>query len=321
MHKTKTKSNGGSEMKKVKMISAALIIMLSTVIFGMSGDGGQQPVAPKNEVISVSPQETPQGENKEVTDGVKENKMVTVKDQFGVDTGMTAAELEKFRDEYYQFAISKNYSSGLYTDRIFYSKINLLEYDKLKNYGIGLKKTMDICNLYDFIIRSELIIIGTYESVEISRDMNLTYPVTFKVKVNDIIANETEDSTLPEYITLKSENFTNIPYAKLKSMKDELVNKRSQYILFLSRFNFYYFKQVYNSGRSETVVTDDCFASDTYSCLGYSLREIKDDKIIVDYEQSTLDSANYINIDELKNISKKIFDINDKANFYKRSYK
>jgi len=43
-------------VKKVKMISAALIIVLSTVIFGMSGDGGNVPVVQKKGAVKDNQQ-------------------------------------------------------------------------------------------------------------------------------------------------------------------------------------------------------------------------------------------------------------------------
>ena len=107
-HRAKAKPNGGSKVKKSRMILAALIIMLSTVIFGMSGDGGNVPVVPKKEAVNVSSQVSPQGENKDNTIGIQENKVETVKDQFGGDTGMTQNEFEKFKEEYYRSPYTHN---------------------------------------------------------------------------------------------------------------------------------------------------------------------------------------------------------------------
>jgi len=141
------------------MISAALIIMLSTVMFGMSGDGGQQPVAPKKEVVNVSPLESPQGENKEImeqTGLAKES--ATVKDWFGFDTGMTEKEFQEHQEAYIRkyfelhksnVTLSKDLSANQlnsvkkslrdYALSLYEKRLNLNILNKLERYGIKEK--------------------------------------------------------------------------------------------------------------------------------------------------------------------------------------
>ncbi len=300
-------------MKKNKMIIAVIFTFaLLTAVFAMSGSGNNDPSKEAQQVKQDSQQI--QAEQPEQPDQTKSNE--TIKDQYGVDTGMTKDEYEKFKDEYFQYQKAHKISRF---DRIFNTKINILKAADFRKYQINLDNSLDMCNLNDFIIRSELIIIGTYESVEVSENMNLTYPVTYKVKVNEIIANETEYETIPEYITLKGFNW-DIPYEKLKAMKEGLVNKGSQYLMFLTRDDFHYYKKAYEEGSRKTVVTDDCFDPYTFNAL--SLQEIKDiGFLFMPNEHPYYPGNRRMKLDELKKNAKAINKINDVNNFYKRSYK
>ncbi len=318
-HRAKAKPNGGSKVKKAKMISAALIIMLSTVIFGMSGDGGNVPVVPKKEAVKATTQENVPVEQKEVS---QTNANVTVKDQFGIDTGMSKEEFEKFKKEYYDYAQKNNITTGIFTDQAYFLKINLLN-NKLfaKDYNIYLSNPMDACSLNDFIIRSELIVIGKYVDFTLDSDKNSKFPVTYQFIVDKIVANETEYNTIPEYIKIKELSLGAADFEKLAVRSNDIVKKGEQYILFLSRLNFYYYNDSYKAGRIKESVKDDCFLPYTFTNLGYSTRIIKNNKIRISYEKSVLDQDNWLSIDDLKKSAKEIFEINNRKDFYKRSYK
>ncbi|MBU4486271.1 MAG: hypothetical protein KKD38_05030, partial [Candidatus Delongbacteria bacterium] len=111
-----------------------------------------------------------------------------------------------------------------------------------------------------------------------------------------------------------------IPYTKLKEMKEGLVNKGSQYLMFLTRDDFHYYKKAFEKGTRETIVTDDCFYPYTFNAL--SLQEVKDIGFVFSFnEHPSSPKFKRVKLEEIKLNTKKILEINDRNNFYKRSYK
>ncbi|MDA3884086.1 MAG: hypothetical protein PF638_00655 [Candidatus Delongbacteria bacterium] len=283
-------------MKSKKVLILAVIFILLTSIFAMSDDGDNKPTVVKKEVKSTE----------------------VVKDRFGVDTGMSKEKYNQFTKDYY----AKAKELELYhRDPLFYNKVNLNKKKEFDKYKIHLGASLDMCNLNDFIIRSELIIIGTYEGVEIDKDKKSKFPVTFKVKVNKVIANETEYEIISDNIIVKGMNLYNHPLEKLKSMLKGDFNKN--FVMFLARDAFFNYKKVFDKGKADTYVSDDCFAPYTFTFLGFSQREIKNNNKIV--FSNTMHPASpkfkIIDMQEFEESVKEILEINDKDNFYKRSYK
>ena len=230
----------------------------------------------------------------------------TVRDRYGIDTGMTKDEFEKFKEEYNNY--QKNNKISVFS-RNFYTKINILAIDKLKKYDIGLNKSLIDCNINDFIIRSELIIIGTLDSIDVSTNMNLRYPITIKVEVNEVIANSTEYKEIPEYITLKNSYLS----------KGDLGKK---FLMLLTRDDFHYFRESHEQNKSKEIVTDDCFYPYTFTPLAFSLQEVKDiGFLFIPYEHPYYPGNRRMELDELKRNVEAIIKINDAKNFYKRSYR
>ena len=293
--------------------------MLSAVMFGMSGDGGQQPVAP----VNVSPQEslqvTLQGDNAGTTEqkeSVKESG--TEKDQFGIDTGMTKDELEKFKEDYLKYQEKNKIHTG---ERAYYTKINILELDKFKKFNINLNALLDACSINDYVVRSELIIIGSYDGFEIDPDKKSTFPVTYKIKVDEVLSNETEYGSIPTTIVMKGDNIYNHSIESLSELLKKEHSKNRRYVMFLTRYDFYYFKKSYEEKRRTTYVKDDCFDPYVFTYLSFARREIKDNKIAKDPYKSDFDEDNWLELDDLKRNIKEISKINDRENFYIRSYK
>jgi len=299
LHKTKTKSNGGSGMKKVKMISAALIIMLSTVIFGMSGDGGNVPVT--------------QSENTALSN--KSNSIETVKDQFGIDTGMKKEELEKFKENYFSF----QKKCGIYAkDNLYYHKINLNAISKLADYDINLNNPKDLCTSNDFVIKSEIVAVVSIIDFAIEKNKELTYPVTFNVKVHEVIQNNTEYKNIPDNIIVKGNNLNNYTFDDYESgLSKKYKNRDDRYVIFLSRYGFIDFKRAYEEKLTDRIVDETCFGPFTFTFIGYQ-RKITNNEI-------TFDETKYppinISLDQFRKNVKEINRINDISNFYKRSYK
>jgi len=297
-----------------RIIVTALLITLFSVVFSMSGDGGNVPVV-KNESENVD-SKVIENTNKEKSVPVVNTG--TVKDQFGIDTGMTKEELEKFKEDYLKYQEKNKIYEG---ERTYFSKINILEMDKFKKYEIGLNKTLDIANINDFIIWSELIIVGSYTSFEIENDDKSAFPVTYNIKIDEVLYNGTEYNSIPTNIIMKSTNIYNHSVESLTKLLQEECNKNRKYIFFLSRYDFHYFKKSYVEGRSKEYVKDNCFEPYIFTYLFFSRREIKNGKIAKDTYKSDFDEDNWLELNDLKRNIKEISKINDRENFYKRSYK
>ena len=209
-----------------------------------------------------------------------------------------------------------------YTDRLYFLKINLLKIDKLRDkYNIFFFSPDDGCNINDYIIRSELIVTGKYVGFQVDRDSNSIFPVTYKFKIDKTIANETEYDTIPEIISIKVFTYYSTNFDKFNESCNSFVNKGDQYLLFLERYDFHGFKERIDAGKTKGHVSDDCFEPYVFSTLYQSSRVIKDNRLQITSERSIFDSDNWMNIDELEKTAKKIYKINDKKNFYKRSYR
>lgn len=302
-----------------KIIIAALLIALLSVVFSMSGDGGNVPVVQKESTEKVDGQVVNNANNAKNVPVVNTG---TVKDQFGIDTGMTKEELEKFKNEYYSYAEKNKITNGIFTDQAYFLKINLLEYSKLfKDYNIYLFTPMDMCSLNDFIIRSELIVTGRYADFKVDNDKNSKFPVTYQFKIDKVIANETEFGTIPDVIRVKELSLSNPDIDKLAVHSNNVVKKGDRYILFLSRVNFYHYQKAFHENKIKEYVSDDCFNLYTFTDLGYSTRKIENNRFMIDLGKSFFDKDNWLSIEDLGSIAKSIFEINDKDSFYKRSYK
>jgi|GEM_PF-5790745 len=132
--------------KNIIIVAVILVLALFASINAMSGDGGNVPEQNEKGTESVQVQsEQVQQAVKEVQEepavvSVQEEKSdekVTVKDQLGIDTGMTEKEFEEFKTDF----IKKAKEIGLPEGRdgfnsYFKLKINLNVYEELKNNGV-----------------------------------------------------------------------------------------------------------------------------------------------------------------------------------------
>lgn len=294
-----------------RFIVTALLITLLSVVFSMSGDGGNVPVV-KNESTENVDNQVADNTNNEIN--VPEVNTGTVKDQFGIDTGMTKDELDKFKAEYLEL---QKQSGIYYKDPLYYHKTNLNAISKLADYDVKLNRLYESCTANDFAVRSEIVAVVSYIDFDVEENKELTYPVTFNVKVHEIIQNNTEYEILPDTLMVKGTNFASYPLDEYKIILSKKYDKDDKYVLFLSRYNFYYFSESHKEGRRKEIVDETCFHPFTFAFIGYQ-RKIENNEIIFD---ETKNPPVYINLDQFKKNVKEINQINDVSNFYKRSYK
>jgi hypothetical protein len=299
-----------------RIIVIALLLTMFSIVFAMSGDGGNVPVVPNKESVNTTTKDNvPVTQNENTAQSGKSNSIETVKDQFGIDTGMKKEELAKFKENYFSFQKKCGiYDKGL----LFYHKINLNAISEFSKNDINLNRLYESCTANDFVIKSELVVIASFENFSIEKNKDLTYPVTFNVKIHEVIQNNTEYKNIPDNIIVKGDNLKNYTFDYFESGLSKMYgNKDEIYILFLSRYNFYYFDESYKEGRSDTKVDKTCFDPFTFTYIGYQ-RKITDNEII--FDESKYPPVN-ISLEQLKKNVKTINEINDVRNFYKRSYK
>jgi len=183
-HRAKAKPNGGSKVKKGRMISAALIIMLSTVIFGMSGDGGNVPVEPKKEAVNVIAKDNaPVTLSENTSQTSMSNTNETVKDRLGVDTSMPLKALEYFKEEYLKK--EKQMFPMNRTTMLYNFKIDLNRYDDFLKIGIDLKNSgnpVESASYKDNTLYSDIIVIGRTLARE-----KINGAETFKIEILEVL--------------------------------------------------------------------------------------------------------------------------------------
>ncbi len=296
-------------MKKNKMIIAVIFTFaLLTAVFAMSGGGNNDPAKEAQQI-----KQDTQNDQALQPDQIKSND--TVKDRLGVDTGMTKEEYEKFKDEY----LAYQKKCGIYaTDNLYYHKTNLNAISEFANHNINLNRLYESCTANDFAIRSEIVAVVSFVDFSIEENKELTYPITLNVKVHEVLMNNTEYEKIPDTLIVKGTNFPNWHFDEVESGLTKMYeNKDDKYVLFLSRYNFYYFSESHKEGRRKEIVDDTCFEPFTFAFVGYQ-RKIEDNEIIFD---ETKYPPITISLDQFRKNVKEINRINDIDNFYKRSYK
>jgi hypothetical protein len=290
-------------MKSSKVIAAVLILMLSAA-FAMSGDGGQQPVEQEkvSEEVQVQNEQVQQTEQlvlSKPTEGSgqaeKSGERVTVKDRFGIDTGMTKEELDEFKAQYIKRAeeLGLFRSSKYGYDTYFDWKVNLTKRKELEAMNVDIKdigKQNYHQSHYENAVYSDVVLIGEIYDLVYVEDQPF-YKSVFKVKVKDVLKG-------------------------IELIKNEFGNK----ISILSKNG----KTFYSSDTTEMKVGESRLfflsyklgSEDKFASRSLSERIIKDGKL---YDREGKRLIGNLDDEIIKII--KIIEINDSKNFYKRSYK
>ncbi|MDA3886545.1 MAG: hypothetical protein PF638_13205 [Candidatus Delongbacteria bacterium] len=286
---------------KYKSIIAVVIFILLTTIFAMSDDGVNEPQIEKSKEVKHEVTTNVDSYPLEQTVQVKSSK--TVKDQLGIDTGMTKVELEIFKTQYMKKAEKlgilehKSVSPKSYFDH----NINLNAVDELKKLGLFLTHTATSSEesfAYN-IIHSDIIAIGSIDKVqylckdkEEERNAYGNIRSRFFVKINRILkGSENLVSSLDEIPFISSKGKFII------SSGSEYVEKGKEYIFFFQKGLF---------GKEE-------FKND-YSKLKGSLM-INNERVFFEYFDTEFKSY-----EEILSIIENFNKINDSENFYQRNY-
>lgn len=292
-------------MKTKKALILAVIFTLLTSIFAMSDDGESKPLVEKKEVKQ---------EVAQIDKPVIETKSgQTVKDEFGIDTGMTKEELDDFKESYHEaFPFTRRGSA--YKFKIDYSKKK-----ELKELGV---EVFNRARMYkDNALFCDVVVIGKVTDFD-KRSI-------YKIEIDEILKGE-------EVLKNKLGYFPDKLYFKSTHSMDNdnepALNTKGIYFLWtadkLSEKRNYLQKLPYSTVISlddSTVFYERYY--EEYSRIKKA-REIKSRESYKDYDPHK-EVEDYItkhafiheSWDEIVNNIKKILEVNDAENFYKKSFR
>lgn len=289
-----------------KLIAVAIMFLfLLSPIFPMSGDGGNVHVVQKEESTNATASENvPVEQTKNVAQSTKSNPIETVKDRFGIDTGMNKKQFDTFKTQYLRTAEE----SGILNYPIvspksyFEHKINLNVVDELKKLGLFLTKdpfTPEESFAYK-ITHSDIIVIGTIDSVEYfykteeeEWEAKPHILSRYFVEVEEILKGIEYYKIIPETITYFSSNGNFLTSGDYKPKIGQ------KHILF--------FQKLENLPNQ--------FENDLSKMRNSSLRIVNDKIYLLDLKKEFTKSYN-----EVLTLIKKYNEINGNHNFYNKEY-
>jgi len=323
--------------KNIIIVAVILVLALFSSIYAMSDDGGQQPVKPEkkteavqaqNEQIQqsekmvqekqteVNGQENKSGEEKKIEKFILKN----VWPDQEKSAQLTEEKYNQVRYDYFEKAKIMGEENRQVVNDFWDHRVNVNKIQELKDLdALPQGKDVEQFNSNCFALFSQLVVIGTVKKIEYDSNINARYKTTVEVEANEVIAGDELFPSLTKiiYIVLESDlrngNWNSEPNLKLET----------KYLFYLTRYPLEFYAR-YNDG---------CLKGQTERWL----KEIKpmpdninDLNVFAPYSYSTVDLEafkrtfkgdfeKYLN--DLFNTIKKIFKINDKANFYNRSYK
>ncbi|MDA3887148.1 MAG: hypothetical protein PF638_16295 [Candidatus Delongbacteria bacterium] len=168
-------------MKKQKKAILGVLFLLLTSILAMSDDGEKEAI--KGSKI-VNQEITPNGDFVQSTTNDKQTQAtISVKDKYGVDTGMSSEKLATFKEEYMK--LDRKMFPNSRTTMLYDAKIDLNKYDEFKKHGVDLKRSgafVDAKTYMDNALYSEIIVTGITIKPERLDNAN-----TFKLEIDEVI--------------------------------------------------------------------------------------------------------------------------------------
>jgi hypothetical protein len=273
-----------------------LLISLLSPCFAMSGDG-DVPVVKKENIPDVVPKTIKETESNVGSD---EKSNETVKDRFGIDTGMTNKEFELFKKNYFTTAKNMGITNNVWIniESYFDHKINLNAVEELKNNGFFWTSDPKHDQRIEYSIsHSDIIVVGTIDSVaymyktqDEESNRNVYYRSRYYVNVEYLLKGSECYNSTPSQVTYRS------PIGKyIWSSGDQKLNIGQKYVLFLRKY-----QNKFND------LNKIRFTSLRLEGLNLYLESSKT-KLNLDYN-------------ELLSKISKFQEINDSKNFYDRNY-
>jgi len=309
-----------------KILVAIILMFLLSPMYSMSDDGGNVPVVQKENAskeVSQAKQKPILASNQ--NSETKPNE--TVKDRFGFDTGMTKEKLENFMNEYKNkfMELFPNYRENAY-ERFFNNKINLNSLDEFEKIGLNLHENTHISgNSYlENSLKSDIILTGRVVELQ-QKDEN--FVPRYKLEIDKIFKGS---EIINQYLGEIPKEIYFVAFLGISIDISSELDKKGIYFLNidpLPKKEFLFLKQPYST---ITVYNDSivCYERDFNkfdSAFKFKHGEIELTKAQKDSNHGErylkwYDECKIGNLNETINQIKKILEINDDKNFYKRSY-
>lgn len=303
-------------MKQKTLILAVMFVLLTT-IFAMSDDGESKPQVVKEEVKQAS----------EVTvSNEKSAKTATIAELEGYALDNVWLDQEKEIDiaEYEQTKIdfvNKAKKMGIKNEKSIRVKywnfrINVNELDYLRELGADTLKhrAFDNMTLLDHALDAQVVIIGTIENKEFSTGILKT---TYEIKVEEVLIGNDLYKDFPKtvYTKFADKITSNTIYAD-GWPKDHILGDK--YLFFLNRcYIDSYARQNKKRGKLDFMPSKDANEANVFA-INKSFDITNLDRYKTNYKYREKKDFDF---EELKDKIRKIGKINDKANFFNRSYK
>jgi len=325
-----------------KILVALLLMFLFTPIFSMSGDGGQQPVRQLVGDKTDNALDTSFSE-KGLQDGYKEeqpelpeqadqaNSNKIAKDRNGINTGMTKEELNKFKEDYMKLE-KQIYPYYNISDWFFNQKIDLNKRNELKKAGVDLNQAGSFAEAKTYkenALFCDVIITGYVEKIE-----ELPGITGAKLIIDKVIKGE--NVLIDKYGKVPGDMYFRVYHQNVIDLDNQpLLNKKGLYFINIKHKNAFPLKIGYSTLieiEPGKIMYEKNY--DTYldakkmenSLLRNSQKEKPAQNPMVDkYKRDMKEAYEYIRFDEtweevMANI-KKVMEINDADNFYKKQFK
>lgn len=316
-----------------KIIVTALLIALLSVVFSMSGDGGNVPVNPEKKTEAKQVQSTQVDQEtklvQENSNGIDSKKLLEENEkalfagyEFFKPLSLPKMNIlkmhyESYKNKYLKLGLASKHK----IPQLYKSRINLDAIEKFKTIGIDLYELsknnysgLHGLPLNSTILLSQVIVLGTVVDSLNYPYYDVTYHDSYVIKVDKFLKGQDYYETLPDYIQIftregkKQGKDGEIlkPFITPPKTRGYEINK--QYVFILGKpfyFNQYddYKKNVLD--RTKEKLTE---------------RDIYLKKI---FEPTSFEyiSRNINHLDSIKDIIQKEEEINDTRNFFKRELK
>jgi len=309
-------------MKKNKMIVAVIFTFtLLTTAFAMSGSGNQQPIKDAQQVKQDVQTVIAQSTQDEQSDQKETPKRATIAQLEGYvlenvwpdqENEIDVAEYEKTKKEFAE----KARKIGVMNEkmiRVFYWKyrINVNKLKEMRELGADTVtyRVSENMTLLDRAMEAQAVVIGTITDVEFTSGVLHT---SYKVNVDEVIIGRDLVKEFPQTIFVKFAEKLNDPKTIYLDSSVKYHKIGNKYMFFLNRTSF-----EGHARYNKLKITKEINQPYSYmASSSFDLTELDKYKNFFKKENNK-----EFDFDELKEKIKKIGQLNDKANFFNRSYK
>jgi len=182
------------------ILVAIILMFLLSPIYSMSDDGGNVPVVKNENTVEEAHGEQHSSSLLDQSTEIKSHE--TVKDESGIDTGLSKKGLENFKQNYMNFKAKILPNSN--SDMLYNFKVDLNKYDEFKTLGVDLKRSgvsNEATTYLENTLYSDIVVLGMIVGTEIVAGSDTP---KYKIKIDEILKGkeilQAKLGYIPEYI-------------------------------------------------------------------------------------------------------------------------